>query len=182
MQMRTVVNIIVIELVLRLALLLSSERTTDACRPAKQPNRQASRLLKSTLALMPHLYGETSSLNLFNPPFDRSRKRKHPRTLKSQARNPNGESPHSKALGLKTTFDYQQQARPPILRKVARRFNPFTFSSMRSGDGQGGINGELATQQLAKRSLAWCNDKSSDMAHHEKMAHSLRFPFLFVMQ
>ena len=175
------VNVIVIELVLRLALLLSSERTTDACRPAKQPNRQASRLLKSTLALMPHLYGETSSLDLFNPPFDRSRKRKHPRTLSSQVCSPD-ESPHTKALGLKTTFDYQQQARPPILRKVARRFNPFTFSSMRSGDGQGGDDGELATQQLRRRSSSWCNDKSSEMAHHEKMAHSLRFPFLFVMQ
>jgi hypothetical protein len=61
----------VIELVLRLALLLSSEGTSDACQPAMRPSRRASGLLNSTLAFRPHLYGKTSSPDPFNLPFNK---------------------------------------------------------------------------------------------------------------
>jgi hypothetical protein len=47
-----------IDSVLRLALLLSSERTTDAYWLASQPNQQAPGLLNSTLAFMPRFYAE----------------------------------------------------------------------------------------------------------------------------
>jgi hypothetical protein len=48
----------VIGLVLRLALLLSSEGTTDARRPGFHQNQQVSGLLNSTLAFMPRFYAE----------------------------------------------------------------------------------------------------------------------------
>jgi hypothetical protein len=72
-------------LVLRLALLLSSEGTADARRSALQPNQQDSGLLNSTLAFRPHLKGETSSPDPFDLLFNKCRKREHPRTLNSQA-------------------------------------------------------------------------------------------------
>jgi hypothetical protein len=85
-----------IDLVLRLALLLFSEGTTDTHQPAIQPCQQASRLLYSILAFMPRLYGGTSSLDPFALLFKQISER-HPQTLPSAAHHPNDNdetSPH----------------------------------------------------------------------------------------
>jgi hypothetical protein len=76
------------------------------------------------------------------------------------------------------------ELRPPsLLGEVARRFNAFDSSSVRGGKGWG--RSLVKVNPVALRNhpwSSWCNDDVGGVAASSIMAHSLRFPFLFVMQ